>query len=179
MRPFGFSRAVTVDGFDIDNEDHSVAYWDVFASALRGHFAEDPGKTYYISAAPQCPIPDASISLAVMAQADFVWVQFYNNPSCNLDTEAFQESFAAWSGGLAGLSATTGTPRLFVGVPAFEGAGPGYVDGAALYSRITQARELDVPNLGGIMLWEGTEALANVDQYGVDYLEYAKDALHL
>lgn len=179
LRPFGTSRAVTVDGFDIDNEDGSTDYYDVFASALRGHFAEDPGKTYYISAAPQCPIPDASISLPVMAQANFVWVQFYNNPSCNLDTEAFQQSFAAWSSGLAEVSAVSGVPRVFVGIPAFAGAGAGYVEGAALYSRITQARELDVPNLGGIMLWEGTEALANVDQYGVDYLSYAKDALHL
>lgn len=179
LRPFGPSQAITIDGFDVDNEDHSTDYYDVFATSLREHFAEDPGKTYYLSAAPQCPMPDASIPMAVMAQADFVWVQFYNNPSCNLDTEAFQASFATWSSSLADASSTEGMPRLYVGVPAFAGAGLGYVDGAALYSRITQARELDVPNLGGIMLWEGTEALTNVDQYGVDYLSYAKDALHL
>lgn len=179
LRPFGPSRAITVDGFDIDNEDHTTDYYEVFASALRALFATDTSKTYYISAAPQCPIPDASISLPVMAQADFVWVQFYNNPSCNLDTNAFQESFAAWSSSLMDISTREGLPKLFVGIPSFAGAGAGYVDGAGLYSRIVQARELDVPNLGGIMLWEGTEAMDNVDQYGVNYLSYAKDALHL
>jgi len=173
IRPFGSS--VIVDGFDIDNEDHSTAYYPAFASALRTLYATDSSKTYYLSAAPQCPRPDQSIPLEAMALADFVWVQFYNNPSCNLDTEDFQASFAAWSADLAAI----GLARVYVGIAGFEGAGQGYVSGNALYSRIVQARELDVPNLGGIMMWDGTEAFANEDALGVDYLEYAKEALHV
>ena len=175
LRPFGSS--IVVDGFDIDNENHNTAYYETFASALRQQFASDPTKTYYLSAAPQCPLPDESIPLGAMTRTDFVWVQFYNNPSCNLDSDGFQASFAAWSANLSASSTTPGKPRVYIGVGAFEGAGSGYVGGAGLSIPISTARELYVDNLGGMMLWDGSEALANVDGYGVDYLEYAKAAL--
>ena len=175
LRPFGSS--VIVDGFDIDNENHVTDYYITFATALRQHFASDPSKTYHLSAAPQCPMPDDSIPLGVMTQADFVWVQFYNNPSCNLDSEGFQDSFAAWSANLSASSTTPGKPRVYVGAGAFSGAGSGYVQGDGLSGPVSLGRELHTDNLGGIMLWDGSEALANVDQYGVDYLEYAKAAL--
>ena len=175
LRPFG--PGVVVDGFDIDNENHLTTSYDTFASALREQFLSDPTKTYYLSAAPQCPIPDASIPLGAMAQADFVWVQFYNNPACNLDSAGFQASFAAWSANLSAVSATPGRPRVYIGAGAFEGAGSGYVEGAGLAGPVGLARELYVGNLGGVMLWDGSEAAANVDGFGVDYLEYAKAAL--
>lgn len=43
--------------------------------------------------------------------------------------------------------------RIYIGAGAFQGAGTGYVPGSALSSVISQARELNMPNLGGIMLW--------------------------
>lgn len=76
LRPFG--PDVTVDGFDIDNEDHSTAYWLDFAKGLKAHFTEDSRRRYYLSAAPQCPRPDQSIPLSVLRICDFVQVQFYN-----------------------------------------------------------------------------------------------------
>lgn len=85
LRPFGTD--VTVDGFDLDNENHSTEHYETFATALRERFTTDDSKTYYLSAAPQCPIPDESIPLGALQQADFVWVQFYNNPSCNIDSQ--------------------------------------------------------------------------------------------
>lgn len=104
-------------------------------------------------------------------------MQFYNNPSCNLDSAGFRDSFAAWSNLLSnGTHATS--PKLYVGAGAFSGAGSGYVEGSGLGSRVSLARELYTDDLGGVMLWDGSEGLANVDQYGVDYLEYAKAALH-
>lgn len=175
IRPFGTD--VVVDGFDIDNENHNTAYYETFATALRQQFSTDASKTYYLSAAPQCPMPDESIPVGAMTQADFVWVQFYNNPACNLNSDGFQSSFAAWSANLSNSSTTPGKPRVYVGVAAFEGAGSGYVQGAGLSTLISLARELYVDNLGGIMMWDGSEAMANVDQYGVNYLDYAKAAL--
>ena len=174
LRPFG---SVMIDGFDIDNENHDASYYDTFASALRQQFATDPSKTYYPSATPQCPIPDASIPVGAMSQADFVFVQFYNNPSCNLDSEGFGNSFAAWSANLSAASTVRGRPRVYIGAGAFEGAGSGYVVGSGLSVPVGEARGLETSNLGGIMLWDGSEALGNVDQYGVNYLEYAKAAL--
>ncbi|KAK4396935.1 Acidic endochitinase [Sesamum angolense] len=41
------------------------------------------GKKVYLSAAPQCPFPDAWIGGALETGLfDYVWVQFYNNPPC-------------------------------------------------------------------------------------------------
>jgi chitinase len=175
LRPFGTD--VIVDGFDLVNENHSTEHYETFATALRERFTTDDSKTYYLSAAPQCPIPDESIPLGALQQADFVWVQFYNNPSCNIDTPGFRQSFQAWSDLLASGTQVRG-PRLYIGAAGFEGAGSGYVKGSGLGTRVRTARGLYVENFGGVMLWDGSEAALNVDQHGVDYLEYAKTALH-
>lgn len=176
LRPFG--PDVRVDGFDIDNENHRTYHYETFTTALRAKLDSDSSKTYYLSAAPQCPIPDESIPLGALLQADFVFVQFYNNPGCNLDSAGFQESFRRWSSLLGEGTANAPRPRLYVGAAGFEGAGTGYVKGSGLGTRVRTARELYVDNLGGVMLWDGSEAGANLDQYGVSYLEYAKAALH-
>lgn len=151
LRPFG--PDVVVDGFDIDNENHDTSYYQTFAYALRQQFAQDNGKTYYLSAAPQCPMPDESIPMEAMMEADFVWVQFYNNPQCNLDSIGFQSSFAAWSANFSEGSTTPERPRLYIGAGGFQGAGTGYVAGSGLSSVMSLVRELYVDNLGGIMLW--------------------------
>ncbi len=152
LRPFG--PDVCIDGFDIDNEDHSTAFYDTLATSLRQYFNSDPSRTYYLSAAPQCPMPDASIPVGVMYEADFVWVQFYNNPPCELGTDGFQSSFAAWAANLSAGSTTTGKPRLYIGAPgAAAGAGSGYITGSNLSAIVDEALALNVSNLGGIMLW--------------------------
>jgi len=175
LRPFGTD--IILDGFDIDNENHNTEHYETFAIALREQFDSDNSKTYYVSAAPQCPIPDESIPIGALQQADFVWVQFYNNPSCNIDSPGFQQSFKAWSDLLASGTQVRG-PRLYIGAAGFGGAGSGYVKGSGLGTRVRSARGLYVDNFGGVMLWDGSEAALNVDQYGVDYLGYAKSALH-
>lgn len=57
----------------------------------------DKSRKYYVSAAPQCPRPDASIPLDAMQSMDFIFVQFYNNPPCGLGSSGFIERFQAWS----------------------------------------------------------------------------------
>lgn len=68
--------------------------------------AGDPSKSYYLTAAPQCPIPDASIPVAEMIESiDFYSVQFYQNPSCQLSNEqGFLDSLQDWSDMLAGIT---------------------------------------------------------------------------
>ncbi|KAK5121299.1 hypothetical protein LTR85_005465 [Meristemomyces frigidus] len=173
LRPFG--PDVVIDGFDIDNENHNTSHYDVFATELRKQFAKDTSKTYYLSAAPQCPMPDESIPLAAMKEADFVWVQFYNNPSCNLNSTGFQASFKAWSKQL--LNAEGKSPQLYIGAPGFAGAGSGYVNGSEFSRYVKEARKLKVKNFGGVMLWDGSEGMANIDEYGASYLDYAKAAV--
>lgn len=177
LRPFG--PDVTVDGFDIDNENHSTDFYDTFAFALYQKINSDSStKKYYLSSSPQCPMPDTSIPTSALRLSDFVWVQFYNNPSCNLDSPGFRDSFAAWSRFLMGEPNYRRMPRLYIGVAGFEGAGSGNVKGSGLGTRVRDARSLYVQNLGGVMVWDGSEGAKNVDGYGVDYLKFTKEALH-
>ncbi len=177
MRPFG---SVKIDGFDVDNEDHSTAHYNTFVSALRRTFSGDKTKQYYISGAPQCPRPDASIPLAAMQTMDFVFVQFYNNAAagCDIGQPGFIDSFKAWSGDLSGNSTVAGKgPKLYIGAPACETcAGKGYLDPVNMTSVIKSAMTAGISNFGGVMLWDGSEAKNNTGADG-DYLQVVKSAL--
>ena len=177
MRPFG---SVKIDGFDIDNEDHSTKYYNTFVSALRQTFTGDKTKQYYISGAPQCPRPDASIPLAAMQTMDFVFVQFYNNAmaGCDIGQPGFIDSLKAWSGDLSGNSTVAGKgPKLYIGAPACEEcAGKGYLDPADMTSVIQSAMKAGISNFGGVMLWDGSEAMNNTGADG-DYLKVVKSAM--
>ena len=177
MRPFG---SVRIDGFDVDNEDHSTAHYNTFVSALRSTFSGDKTKQYYISGAPQCPRPDASIPLAAMQTMDFVFVQFYNNAAagCDIGQPGFIDSFKAWSGDLSGNSTVAGKgPKLYIGAPACKTcAGKGYLDPANMTSVIKSAMTAGIGNFGGVMLWDGSEAKNNTGADG-DYLQVVKSAL--
>lgn len=179
LRPLG---PVKVDGFDIDNENNSTEHYNTLVSAIRKIYADDKTKQYYISAAPQCPRPDASIPLPAMQTMDFVFVQFYNNEDagCDLGQPGFVDSFTAWSKDLSGNSTVPGKgPKLYVGVPACPGtdcAGTGYVDAATMGTVIKSAQAAGVGNFGGVMLWDAAEAKMNVGN-GSDYLQVVKSAL--
>ena len=177
MRPFG---AVTVDGFDVDNEDHSTDHYNTFVSALRKTFSGDKTKQYYISGAPQCPRPDASIPLGAMQTMDFVFVQFYNNAmaGCDIGQPGFIDSLKAWSGDLSGNGTVVGNgPKLYIGAPACEAcAGKGYLEPANMTSVIKSAMGAALTNFGGVMLWDGSEAKNNTGSQG-DYLQVVKSAL--
>ena len=111
-----------------------------------------------------------------MQTMDFVFVQFYNNAAanCNVNDPGFLESFKAWS---ADLSAKGAGPKLYVGAPACAGcAGAGYLEPASMTSIVQKAKAAGISNFGGIMLWDGSEAVANV-QDGKDYTAAMKNAL--
>ncbi|RDW62814.1 hypothetical protein BP5796_11116 [Coleophoma crateriformis] len=176
LRPFG---NVSVDGFDIDNEDNLPNFYDKFASTLRSHYSSTSSKTYYLSSAPQCPYPDASNPLAMLLLCDFVWVQFYNNAGCEIGSSDFSTSVEGWSAHLQS-STLNPPPRLYIGAPSFPAAG------STAYSAIGSAggmeniakevKSIGVSNLGGIMFWDGSEGLDNV-QNGKTIIDYAKIGL--
>lgn len=104
---------------------------------------------------------------------DFVFVQFYNNGDCNVGQSGFVDSFKAWS---SDLSAKGTGPKLYIGAPGCEAcAGAGsYVDPTTMTSVIDSVK--DMSNLGGVMLWDGSESLMNVNA-GKDYTQVVKSAL--
>jgi len=69
-----------IDGFDLDIEGGASTGYAAFVNRMRQHYASDTSKSYYISAAPQCPLPDAYLNTVLTtAHVDFIFVQFYNN----------------------------------------------------------------------------------------------------
>ncbi|OAP64134.1 hypothetical protein AYL99_00106 [Fonsecaea erecta] len=112
LRPYG---NVVLDGIDIDNELPSAStYIPTLVSTLRQLMGSDSSKAYYLSAAPQCPRPDASVPVpSLVNNIDFFSVQFYNNPPCQLSSgQAFLDSLRAWSSDLQGLSYAPRSTRM-------------------------------------------------------------------
>jgi chitinase len=161
-----------------DNEDNLPSNYDVFGSTLRNHYPS-ANKTYYLTAAPQCPFPDASNPSGLLQLCDFVWVQFYNNPSCEIGSTQFAASVQQWSQSLLNSSLAT-KPMLYVGAPAFSAAGPtaytsiGTAQG--MDSVASTVEKMNLSNFGGMMFWDGPEGEANTAG-GKDVFAWAKEGL--
>ncbi|KAF9885651.1 hypothetical protein FE257_012742 [Aspergillus nanangensis] len=160
-RPFG---NITFDGFDFDIEHNGDFGYADMVNRLREHFAEVPDRTFYISGAPQCALPDAQLSDAITnSPFDFVWVQFYNTPGCSardyVDGTGF--NFDEWIKFIK--KSANPNAKLLVGLPASESAA-----GAGYYLTPTEVKPLVSKYMkkypqafGGIMLWEATESKVN------------------
>jgi chitinase len=203
IRPFGPN--LKLDGVDIDNEAPPYArYIPELVSALREYYNEDTSRQYYISAAPQCPRPDQSIPIPQIAdKLDWVFVQFYNNPPCNLNTgAAFLDSLKSWSQDLMTTSMSNNAnsnqhveigppamapstrphsrrgagrppPKVFVGVLATPGSG--FVDASGFKAILDSVRSLNLPNLGGVMYWDGAYQQLSGQTGGKSYAQLVKE----
>jgi chitinase len=158
-----------------DNEDNNNEYYEVLGSTLRTLFSASTSKDFYLSAAPQCPNPDASDPTSLLLLCDFVWVQFYNNPPCNIGTPGFNLSLQGWSQTLSSSKA-----RLYLGAPAWPGADKtayaniGTAQGMEAVAKM--AKGLGLGNFGGVMFWDGAEGMLNQDG-GKDIIAWAKTGL--
>jgi chitinase len=117
----------------------------------------DAGKRYFITAAPQCPRPDASIPIPdILPYLDFVMVQFYNNPVCNIGSSGFIPSLQAWDDDIS-VGKSDGFPRLLIGAIATTvGGGTGYVAPDTYRGIMQEVKGLGLENLGGAMFWDGS-----------------------
>ncbi|RDW91770.1 endochitinase 2 [Coleophoma crateriformis] len=165
-RPFG---STFVDGFDFDLESNSGnEYFQYMISTLRSNFASDPGNTYYITGAPQCPIPEPNMGEIISAaQFDYLWVQFYNNnPVCSLGfngNAAF--NFDAWVSFIA--TTPSAGAKIFIGAPAAPLAANGGVSGEVYYIPPTDLATLvneykSNAAFGGVMLWAAGFSDSNI-----------------
>ncbi|CAK9310759.1 unnamed protein product [Citrullus colocynthis] len=139
-RPLGDA---VLDGIDFDIESGSGQWWDELARQLKG-FGQ-----VLLSAAPQCPIPDAHLDAAIKTGLfDFVWVQFYNNPPCMFADNAdnLLNSWSQWT--------TFPAASLFMGLPAAPEAAPsgGFIPADVLISQVLPTIKTS-SNYGGVMLW--------------------------
>lgn len=170
-RPFG---SVKVDGFDFDIEASSGnQYYQYMISTLRSAFATDTSKSYYITGAPQCPIPEPNMGeIITAAQFDYLWVQFYNNPGCSTNSGT---NFDDWKTYISGTPSQNA--KIFIGLPAAPDGATGTSSGAEYYLKPTALASLvdkysSDGSFGGVMMWSAGFSDSNVNN-GCTYAQEA------
>ncbi|KAK6918299.1 Glycoside hydrolase family 18, catalytic domain [Dillenia turbinata] len=144
-RPLG---SAVLDGIDFDIEQGINKYWDDLAKYLSRYSKR--GKKVHLTAAPQCPYPDAYVGNALKTGLfDYVWVQFYNNPPCQYSPNNIQNLEDAWKQWISDVPAT----KIFLGLPAAPiAAGSGFIPVTDLISKVLPVIK-GSEKYGGVMLW--------------------------
>ncbi|KAL2332376.1 hypothetical protein Fmac_019957 [Flemingia macrophylla] len=159
-RPFGDA---VLDGIDFDIAGGGSSYMGNLTRYLKSHLST---RKIYLSAAPQCPFPDANLGSALdTGLFDYVWVQFYNNPACDCTQENFHNFLKAWKQWDSSLKGG----KIFLGLLADQAAAAsGYVSAYVLMSQILPAIN-NSSKYGGVMLWSRYPDIMNV------YSNYIQD----
>ena len=131
----------------------------------------DTSKTYYLSAAPQCPFPDLADNAMLngTVRFDMIFVQFYNN-YCGLQSyvagaeEQWNFNMNQWDTWAKTVSKSRDV-KIFLGVPAdLTAAGSGYTSSGALQPIIEYSKTFG--SFGGVMMWDASQAYANAGFLG-------------
>ena len=182
-RPFGDN---IVDGFDFDIEDErGQEYYQYMITKLRDNFATDPDNTYYITGAPQCPIPEPNMGKIISSSKfDYLFVQFYNNNNytvpCALGINGNAPfNYNNWTDFIS--DTPSADAKVFVGVPASPLGANGTPRGATYYANPSELADIvndtkSNPHFGGIMLWSAGFSDANVKD-GCTFAQQVKSIL--
>ena len=167
LRPFG---PAMVDGFDLDFE-MKVDNVLPFATRLRALMDADrarTGKQWLLTIAPQCPYPDQANNAMLNNEIyfDAVWVQYYNNV-CGLQSFDSNSStqdtfnFDTWNTWARHVSRNPSV-KIFLGIPGAPGAASiGYRSTYELRPIFEYCKQF--PSFGGVMVWDASQAYANVN----------------
>ncbi|KAK8928360.1 hypothetical protein KSP39_PZI017921 [Platanthera zijinensis] len=144
-RPLGDA---VLDGVDFDIEGGSPNHYDYLTRYLSAYSSQ--GKKVHLSAAPQCPYPDAWEGKALdTGLFDYVWVQYYNNPPCQYTGGEPPNLEDAWKQWAYGIQAK----EFFLGLPASSDvAGSGFIPRGELTSTVLPVVK-GLSKYGGVMLW--------------------------
>jgi len=124
------------------------------------------GEQYYLTAAPQCPYPDAAGDSMLNGAVSFdaVFVQYYNN-YCGLqsftpgsyDQENF--NFGQWDAWAHSVSKNPNV-KVFLGVPGnTAAAGSGYAPPSTIAAIVKYCKQFS--SFGGVMTWDASQAENN------------------
>ncbi|KAL5708710.1 chitinase [Ranunculus cassubicifolius] len=124
-RPLGDA---VLDGVDFDIEMGTGKYWDDLAKYLSGYSKK--GKKVYLTAAPQCPFPDAWVGGALKTGS----------------IGNLEDAWTQWTTLIPGA-------QIFLGLPAApDAAGSGFIPVDDLTSQVLPAIK-GSNKYGGVMLW--------------------------
>ncbi|OTB01299.1 carbohydrate-binding module family 18 protein, partial [Hypoxylon sp. CI-4A] len=193
-RPFDYNGVgFAVDGFDLDIEHAPTDGWagyNALATQLRANYGTASGQAFYLTASPQCVVPDANLK-GVLQQGtfDMLFVQYYNTPQCAASTWVANNAnykagatfntagftFDTWTTWLA--STPSKNAKLFIGLLGSAQAGS-----AASMVTPAQAQSLVSAyycrsNFAGVSVWEATYAASNVVN-GLNFYQNMKKDLN-
>ncbi|KAI1324921.1 glycoside hydrolase family 18 protein [Xylariaceae sp. FL0255] len=201
-RPFDYTNATTgvtsrfsVDGFDLDIEHPSTdgsAGYVALVQQLRANFATDKSQQFYLTASPQCVVPDANLATTLKAvQFDMLFVQFYNTPQCSARnwvnsnpnyvpggaTNSSGFTFTSWVSFLAATTYSKTAPILIT-LPGSNAAAS-----AGAYITVAQTQQLANAyycnaRFGGIGVWDATYAQQSIANGGKFFYQNAKATLN-
>ncbi|TVY15023.1 Endochitinase 2 [Lachnellula arida] len=170
-RPF---NTTFVNGWDFDLESNSGnEYFQYMIAKLRSNFASDSANTYYITGAPQCPIPEPNMGEVIgNSTFDYLWVQFYNNNNYSIDPCSLgfdgnaPFNYDDWVTFIAGTPSADA--KVFIGVPAAPLAANGSPSGETYYATPDQISTLVAEyksnsHFGGVMMWSAGFSDTNVN----------------
>lgn len=183
-RPFG--NAI-VNGWDFDIENASgSSYYPYLIAALRSNFASDSASKYYISGAPQCPIPEPNMgSMIANSTFDMLFIQFYNNNNytnpCALGINGDAPlNYLEWVSFIS--TSKSLDAKLFIGVPASTLAANGGESGSIYYATPEQLNIIvgdtrGNTSFGGVMMWSAGYSDSNVND-GCTYAQEVSKILY-
>ncbi|KAG0297442.1 Chitinase 1 [Linnemannia gamsii] len=157
-----------LDGVDLDIEGGSAVGYPAFIAELRSLFAADSRKQYYITAAPQCPFPDAYLGATLQsAWVDMVFVQYYNNYCGTQAYGSLNFNFEQWDNWAKTISVNKDV-KVYLGVPASRtAANAGYV-GIERLQEIMDSVRCKYSSFGGVMMWDISQSYGNLEP-GTEY----------
>ncbi|KAI1311416.1 glycoside hydrolase superfamily [Xylaria venustula] len=202
-RPFDYTNTTSgnltinpfsVDGYDLDIEHPSLdksAGYIAMVKRLRTLFATATDKTYYLTASPQCTVPDVNLADTLSAtKFDMLFVQFYNTPACSargwisgnpkyVPGGAFNTSnftFDKWVTWLKATKYSQGAP-IFITLPGANAAAS-----AGAYITVAQTQLLASAyycesSFAGIGVWDATYAEQSIAS-GKYFFQNAKATLN-
>ncbi|KAF7378475.1 Glycoside hydrolase family 18 protein [Mycena sanguinolenta] len=178
-RPFG---SAVLDGVDLDIESGTNTGYAAFATQIQSLWA-GASKPYYLSAAPQCPFPDAWVGSALdnthwplntsfnvnftvtTGKHPTVHSHTFSTDHGDLNSGLKSYPSSGWNYATDWLPHLFGNPnvKLYIGAPASPTAANAgeYVSASTLGSIACASRALDPSRFGGVMLWDASQAYVN------------------
>ncbi|CDR47159.1 CYFA0S29e01068g1_1 [Cyberlindnera fabianii] len=167
-RPFG---TAVIDGFDFDVETTDQTGYLALALQLKKTTQDEGSKSYIFTAAPQCTLPDQYTSnLLDNFEMDHIYVQFYNNEGCELESPGF--NYDQWVENT--LKNGHSDTKIYIGLPsAKNAAGSGFINNVNdLYDKFIELNNSDPKmikdNFGGFMFWDASRGFSSTDRDSYD-----------